>query len=218
MAWVEVKCKVIFYVVLYSVHIAWCKLYAVRYSGHCPKNNLNLGIKNDPVTDGAIATKTRSFLWHPLHQWQTLFLCGDSDNFWDSVVVVVHRRRIYTVWGTELIQFLAAPPILHQDDLKKRMNSSFSSYHPDASHPIFQIILVQNISAARNLINSLPQAATTTFVFFSVFILLLCCGGTPLPVRQSGGVRERAIRWNRLVRPLLHTNQDKFLMILYTTQ
>ena len=52
-----------------------------------------------------------------------------------------HRRRIYTeekakvvavVWGTELIQFLAAPAILHQDDLKNRTNSSFSSYHPGA--------------------------------------------------------------------------------------
>ena len=42
-----------------------------------------------------------------------------------------HRRRINTeekatvfasAWGTELIQFLAALAILHQDDLKKRMN------------------------------------------------------------------------------------------------
>ena len=42
-----------------------------------------------------------------------------------------HRRRIYTeekakvvatVWGTEFIQFLATLAILHQDDLKNRMN------------------------------------------------------------------------------------------------
>ena len=46
------------------------------------------------------------------------------------------RRRIYTeqkakvvdtAWRTDLIQFLAALAILHQDDLKNRMNSSFSS-------------------------------------------------------------------------------------------
>ena len=41
-----------------------------------------------------------------------------------------HRRRINTkrrqrplsAWGMELIQFLAALSILHQDDMKKRMN------------------------------------------------------------------------------------------------
>ena len=47
-----------------------------------------------------------------------------------------HRRRIYTeemekvvatVWGAESIQFLAALAIFHQDDMKKRMNSFYSS-------------------------------------------------------------------------------------------
>ena len=42
-----------------------------------------------------------------------------------------HRRRIKTevkakvvaaAWGAELIQFLAALAVLHQDDLKKRIN------------------------------------------------------------------------------------------------
>ena len=46
-----------------------------------------------------------------------------------------HTRSIYTeekakvvaaVWGTEFIQFLGALAILHQEDLKNRMNSSFS--------------------------------------------------------------------------------------------
>ena len=83
------------------------------------------------------------------------------------------RRRINTeekakvvaaVWVTELIQFLAALDILHQDDLKKRINSSYSSNSPCANqiksslcnssyssnrlyaiHPIFQILLVQFI-------------------------------------------------------------------------
>ena len=53
-----------------------------------------------------------------------------------------HRRRIKTeekarvvaaVWGTELIQFIAALTILHQDDWKKGMNSSYS---PGAINPI----------------------------------------------------------------------------------
>ena len=56
-----------------------------------------------------------------------------------------YRRRIKTeekarvvaaVWGTELIQFIAALTILHEDDLKKGMNSSYSSYSPGAIHPI----------------------------------------------------------------------------------
>ena len=62
-----------------------------------------------------------------------------------------HRRRIKTkekakvvtsVGGTELIQFLAALAVLHQDDLKKGMNSSCSAKCPGAIHPIIHIILV----------------------------------------------------------------------------
>ena len=104
------------------------------------------------------------------------------------------RRQIYTeekakvvaaVWGTELIQLLAAQAILHQYDLKNRMNSYFSSFHPDAIYPFLYIIRVQLIlffisswckiaSAERNLINSAPQTAARNFAFSSVFILRLC--------------------------------------------
>ena len=104
-----------------------------------------------------------------------------------------HRRRIKTeekakvvatAWGTEWIQFLDAIAILHQDELKKGMNSSYSSYRSGAIHPIRHIFLVQFIqffqsswckiaSAARNWINYFPQTAVTTFAFSSVFILLL---------------------------------------------
>ena len=104
------------------------------------------------------------------------------------------RRRIYTeekakvvaaVWGSELIQLLAAQAILHQYDLKNRMNSYFSSFHPDAIYPFLYIIRVQLIlffisswckiaSAERNLINSAPQTAARNFAFSSVFILRLC--------------------------------------------
>ena len=47
-----------------------------------------------------------------------------------------HRRRIYTedkakvvsaVWRAEFIPFLAVLAVLHQDDMKKRMISSYSS-------------------------------------------------------------------------------------------
>ena len=64
-----------------------------------------------------------------------------------------HRIRIYTeekaklvaaVWGTEFIQCLAALVILHQEELKNRLNSSFPSYHPGAIHPFLHIALVQS--------------------------------------------------------------------------
>ena len=48
------------------------------------------------------------------------------------------------VWKTELIQFIAALAILHQDDLKKGINSSFSSYRPGAIYAILHIVLLQN--------------------------------------------------------------------------
>ena len=60
---------------------------------------------------------------------------------WYPFLPLSHRRRIYTeekakvvatVWGTEHIQFLAVLAVLHQDDLKKRMKSLFSLYHPGA--------------------------------------------------------------------------------------
>ena len=54
-----------------------------------------------------------------------------------------HRRRIKTevkakviaaAWGAELIQFLAMLLLanLHQNDIKNRMNSPWSSNHPDS--------------------------------------------------------------------------------------
>ena len=80
---------------------------------------------------------------------------------------VLHRRRIYTE-ETEFTKILAVLTILHRDDLKNRINSSFSSYHPSAIYPFPNIILVQNsYSGARNLINYVPQTAATTFAFSS---------------------------------------------------
>ena len=68
---------------------------------------------------------------------------------------VHHRRRIYTeenakvvtaAWGTEYIQYVALA-ILHQNDLKIRMKSSYfkmKSSLPWVNHPVLQIVLVQN--------------------------------------------------------------------------
>ena len=90
---------------------------------------------------------------------------------------------IYILWcrcslGTELIRFLAVLAILHQDDLNKGINSSYSSYRPGAVHPILFIGLVQFIlfllsswckiaSAPRNRINSVQAAAMTFAVSIS---------------------------------------------------
>ena len=84
------------------------------------------------------------------------------------------QRSSLMFWGAKFIQFLAALAILPRKTVKNRMSSSFcfksswckSSY--SSNRP------VQNSSAARNLMNSAPQTKATTFVFSSVFILLLC--------------------------------------------
>ena len=49
-------------------------------------------------------------------------------------------KIVAAVWGTEFVQFLAPLAILYQDDLKIRMNSSFSSYNPGAINPFLYII------------------------------------------------------------------------------
>ena len=68
-----------------------------------------------------------------------------------------HRIRIYTeekakvvagVWGTKCIKFLVALAILHQDNLKNRMNSSFSSYPPGEIHPFLHKFLGKIASAS----------------------------------------------------------------------
>ena len=77
-------------------------------------------------------------------------------------------KVVAVVWGTELIQFLAALSILHQDDLKNSMQSSYSSTCPGANHPFLQLVLVKNSKRVKELINSVPQTAMTTFALSSV--------------------------------------------------
>ena len=95
------------------------------------------------------------------------------------------RRRIYkyteekakvvaAVFGREFIKFLAALAILHKDNLKNRMNSSFSSYHPGLIHSFLRIILVQNFSAARDCIHFVPQTAkVVAAVWGTVYFIFL---------------------------------------------
>ena len=118
-------------------------------------------------------------------QWNGLVRVGKE--FWKGTVPweilgFYHRRRkkteekakvVAAFWGTELNKFLAALTIWHQDDLKKGMNSSCSSYRTGAGHPILQIFLVKRASNCTNWINSAPQTEATTFAFSSVLFLLL---------------------------------------------
>ena len=71
------------------------------------------------------------------------------------------------VWGTEFIQFLAAQAILHQDDMKTRMNCTRMVWRKRLIAPgwyeekdefilFFKSSWCKRASAARNLINSLP--------------------------------------------------------------
>ena len=90
-----------------------------------------------------------------------------------------HRKKA-KVWGTEFysIPCSASFCILHQDNLKNRMNKSLSLIIPDAIHPILQIVLHNILCSQRGkeLNKFCPQTAATTFAFSSVFILLLCWG------------------------------------------
>ena len=61
-----------------------------------------------------------------------------------------------------MIQFLAALAILHQADLKNRMNRTRTILRIGRIHSFLQIILA---STARNLINSVPLTAVTIFAF-----------------------------------------------------
>ena len=98
-----------------NLHVTrlWCKkiprqimpIIDQYWMAHCPKNNLNLGIKTEPVTYGSDATVySRSCLMlmgytyeyctrytyvplHALQPWQARFLCSDSDYFWVRVYI-----------------------------------------------------------------------------------------------------------------------------------
>ena len=124
-----------------------------------------------------------------------------SLQFWTLYVLVnnvqyCHRWRIVTeektkvvttVWGTELIPFLAALAIMQKYDLKKGLNSSYSSYRPGAIHPFDLFLILSRCSSFYSLncpgakqlalqgIESIlsPKPQRRPCPFFYVFLLFL---------------------------------------------
>ena len=71
--------------------------------------------------------------------------------------------------GQTFFEFLAALAILHKDDLKNRMNSSFSSYHPGAINPFLPVILVQNRQRGKELNKFCPpNSSDDLYLFFCI--------------------------------------------------
>ena len=107
-----------------------------------------------------------------------MYGCGGGDafdfySFSSSYLWTWKGKKIITTQH-RCIQFIAALDIFQKDDLKNRMNSSFSLYHPGAIHPFLHIILVKTASPARNWINSVPQTAATTFFHAMQFYRIVC--------------------------------------------
>ena len=95
---------------------------------------------------------------------------------------------VAALWGTELIQFIAVPAILHQDDLKKGMNSSYSSYRPGTTHPFIQIVLMQNRERGKDLNQFWPPSSVAAT--FALFYACVSLNDRRSFCRHSG-------RWNR---------------------
>ena len=86
-------------------------------------------------------------------------------------------KVVAAVWETEFIKFLAALAILHNRTiLNNRMNSSFSSNHPNAINPILQIIQVQNswstVYCLYSISNLISDHYTYTKYLFSNAMLI----------------------------------------------
>ena len=103
------------------------------------------------------------------------------------MLLLGHRRRINieekakvvaATWGTKFIQFLAVPVILHYGTiLKNRKNSSFSSNHPGAVHPILQIFLLQNSLRSMELMKYCPPNSSDDLcLFFCIYPSSMCEG------------------------------------------
>ena len=91
-------------------------------------------------------------------------------------------KVIAAAWGAELIQFLVALVIFHQDDLKTMMNCTRTIWRIGLIHPFLQIILVQNCLHVKELNLFCPPNSSDNLSFSSVFILLWF---SPTPPLQS---------------------------------
>ena len=81
------------------------------------------------------------------------------------------QRSSLQFWEQNLFNSLPYYLFCTRKILKKMMNSSFSSNHPGAIHPILQIQCKID-SSARSLINSVPPNSSDDLYLSSVFILL----------------------------------------------
>ena len=82
-------------------------------------------------------------------------------------------KVVTSICWEELIKFLAAPAYFAQNDLRNRMNSSFSFKSSWCNSPYNSNRPVRNSQRGKELKKFCPPAASTTFAFSSVFILLL---------------------------------------------
>ena len=83
---------------------------------------------------------------------------------------------------------------------KNRINIILFFQHLGAIHPIIEIVQCKTASAARNLINFLPQYEATIFAFFFVFILLLWDPSKGFPREDVGaGVLQNRKERSRLL-------------------
>ena len=115
-------------------------------------------------------------IWQPLH-WL---------KYWIYMVALKHRRRmerdakakvVTSVWGAELLKFLAELAVLPWSVWKKQLNSSYS----------YKSTENKTAGAARNWTKSFPQKDAMTFAFASLSILLLCAQGWGWRLRKEGG-------------------------------
>ena len=84
-----------------------------------------------------------------------LFLQGEKVSTAQKKDVYLYTEEkaevVAAVWGTAFVQFLTMLAILHQDDLKNRIHSSSSFYHPGAIHSFLHTIWVQISQCGKKL-------------------------------------------------------------------
>ena len=98
--------------------------------------------------------------------------CGSASSSVTGIVVALHHRRQGKdrrfCLGIEFIQLLAALAVLHQDDIKTRMNCTRMIERKRMISAYFKSLWWKIASAARNSINFVPQTAAMTFALSTV--------------------------------------------------
>ena len=123
------------------------------------------------------------------------------------IVTEEKTKVVTTVWGTELIPFLAALAIMQKYDLKKGLNSSYSSYRPGAIHPFDLFLILSRCSSFYSLncpgakqlalqgIESIlsPKPQRRPCPFFYVFLLFLRVLPSICSVGKEGYLQHRTL-------------------------